>query len=93
MGKKRKGPISREVENLCYGLSSVRITDDTFKQGLRDILNEYGQTGYILQGIGMVIGKWLVQEPQFKDKVWSLANQVDTRIQDLFDKWVDGMKR
>ena len=93
MSKKKRGPISKKVETLCYGLSSGRINDDTFKQGLKDILDEYGKTGYILQGIGMVIGKWLVQEPIPKDRVWSLANQVDMRIQDLFDKWVDGMKK
>ncbi len=93
MSKKKRGPISKKVENLCYELSSGRINDDTFKQGLKDILDEYGKMGYILQGIGMVIGKWLVQEPKFKDKVWSLANQVDTKIRDLFDKWVDEMKK
>jgi hypothetical protein len=93
MSKRRRGPISKRVETLCYGLSSDRINDDTFKQGLKYILDEYGKTGYILQGIGMVVGKWLVQEPKFKDRVWGLANQVDMRIQDLFNKWVEVMKK
>lgn len=102
MSRRKRGPISKEVRNLCYRLFQGRITDNDFKKRIQDIIDKYGQSGYILQGIGLAIQKWGVNENGHKkwsinedeykkEKVWQLADEVDVRIRKLFENWVRKM--
>ncbi len=86
MSRRKRGPISKEVRNLCRGLFQGRITDNDFKGGIQNIIDEYGQARYILQGIGLAIQKWSINEDAHKrEKVWELANDVNVRIRELFE--------
>ena len=92
MSGRRKGPISKKVKHLCYGLFGGRITERDFQNSVREIIDEYGDTGYILQGIGMAIQKWSLAEGNSnKQKVWRLADGVDIRIRELFENWAEKM--
>jgi len=92
MGRRKRGPISKKVRDLCRGLFQGRITDSDFKKGIQDIIAQYGQSGYILQGIGMAIQKWSIDEDECKsEKAWKLADEVDVRIRELFENWVRKM--
>ena len=88
MSRKKKGPITKKVRNLCYDFYNNRITDNDFKDGILKIIEEYGRSGYILQGIGLAIMKWSTNKDELqKKKVWELVNDVDTRIIELLDNW------
>lgn len=94
MSKRTRGDISKKVRSSCTGLFNNKITDTQFKEGLKEILLEYGSTGYILQGIGLALHRVSsVYSSECEQRVWSLADQVDTRIRDLYDKRVDEMKK
>lgn len=87
MGRRKRGPISKKIRHLCYDLKNGSINDSTFKDEIQAIINEYGERGYILQGIGMAIQKWC----KGNKRVWRLADEVDVRIRRLFENWVEKM--
>ncbi len=41
------------MKHLCYDLTNGKIGESMFKEEIRTIIDEYGETGYVLQGIGM----------------------------------------
>lgn len=90
MGKRKRGPISKKVRELCCNWSDGRITDGDFTEGVRSLIIRHGETGYIFQGIGMAIEKWSTKYLSSEDKkqVWKLADEVDSRIRELFKNWV-----
>jgi len=69
-----------------------RISDEEFKNGIREIIEDYGRTGYVLQGIGLSIGRWLQgRNEREREMVWRLADEVDMKIRELFERWRDRM--
>ena len=95
MAKRKRGPISKKIRDLCYSLSSGRISEDQFKAGVIDIIQQYGYLGHACyQGIALAIAKWcsdLSQEE--KRDLWSLLYDVDPRIRKTFEHWVNSMMR
>jgi len=92
MARRRRGPISKAIKRLCSDLFHNRIDERQFKAELRAIIQTHGATGYVLQGIGMALDKWSQGfGDAFKEKVWGLADEVDPRIRDLFEKWKQRM--
>lgn len=87
MGRRKRGPISKRIRHLCYDLNSGNIEEITFKDEIRAIIDEHGETGYVLQGIGMAIHKWCGGD----ERVWRLVDEVDVRIRTLFENWIDKM--
>lgn len=78
---------------MCYDLLAGRISEDDFKIGIADIINEYGHLGYICyQAIGLAIAKWSggISEEN-KELVWKLADEVDPKIRKAFEHWVGRM--
>ena len=91
MGR-RRGPVSRRVRRLCHSYLAGRISDEEFKNGIREIIEDYGRTGYVLQGIGLSIGRWLQgRNEREREMVWRLADEVDMKIRELFERWRDRM--
>lgn len=64
MAKRKRGPISKAVRNRLLDLLTGRITDEGFKEGLRDIIIRHGKTGRVFLAIGEVL--------------WSLIGYEDT---------------
>ena len=90
MGR-RRGPVSRRVRRLCHNYLAGRISDEEFKNGIKEIIEEYGCTGYVLQGIGLSIDKWLRgRNKKEKEMVWGLVDEVNAKIRELFEKWRHG---
>jgi len=87
MGNRKRGPISKEIKCLCYELSNNKINENNFKEGIQKIINDYGETGYILQGIGMAVQKWCGDNKQ----IWKLIDEVDIRIRKQFENWLKKM--
>ena len=83
MGRRKRGPISKKIKHLCYNLNSNKIDDNIFKKEIQAIIDEYGKTGYVLQGIGMAVQKWCEGD----ERVWKLLDEVDVRIKTLFENW------
>lgn len=90
MGKRKRGPISKKVRELCCNWRDGRITDGDFKEGVQGLIIRYRETGYVLQDIGMAIEKWSTKylSPKDKKQVWKLADEVNSRIRELFKNWV-----
>lgn len=95
MGKRKRGPISKKVRELCCNWSDGRITDGDFKEGIRGLIIHYGETGYVLQDIGMATEKWSTKylSPESKKQVWELADEVNSKIRELFKNWVRMMSK
>ena len=55
MAKRKRGLISKAVRNLLLDLLAGRITDEGFKDGLRDIIIRRGETGRVFLAIGEVL--------------------------------------
>ena len=93
MGKRKRGPISKKVKELCCNWRDGRITDGDFKEGVQGLIIRHGKTGYVLQGIGMAVEKWSTKylSPEGKKQVWKFADEVNSRIRMLFDKWLEIM--
>lgn len=93
MARRKRGPISKRVRELCCYWRDGRITDKGFKEGIQGLIIHHGETGYVLQGIGMAIEKWSTKylPPRDKQKVWKLTNEADRRIRELLENWVDKM--
>jgi len=72
--------VYREVKN-------GKINESTFKEEIQTIIDEYGETGYVLQGIGMAIQKWCEDD----ERVWILIDEVDVKIRKQFENWVEKM--
>lgn len=90
MTKVARGPISKKVRNLCYDLRDGRITDEDFKEGIRNIIICYGETWRVFQNIGMVphglkIQKYLSEAD--KRRIWRLLDETDYRIREAFEIW------
>ena len=87
MARRRRGPISKAIKRLCSDLFHNRIDERQFKAELRAIIQTHGATGYVLQGIGMALDRWSQGFGNaFKEGVWELANEVDSKIYDLFER-------
>jgi len=85
MATRKRGPISKKVKNLCRNLFSRRISEEDFKKGLREIIEEHGRR---YQAIGLAIHKWSMHENERNRKlVWKLADEVDERIRASFIHW------
>jgi hypothetical protein len=88
IGRRKRGPISKKVKVLCQSLFEGKLGEKEFTQGIQEIINEYGNTGYILQGIGMALQKWSSNKNHSKrELVWKLADRVDVRIRNLYERW------
>lgn len=88
MGKRKIGPVSKKIKDLCHGLSGGQISKNDFKKGIQGIIDEYGESGYILQGIGIAIQKWY----KGNEQVWRLVDETDSRIRKQFENYVEKMK-
>lgn len=86
MGK-RRGDISKRIRSLCYELSQGKITEREFKNGIQELIDEYGTTGYMLQDIGMAAQKWCSHMGNYvPERFWVLLDEVDTRIRESYEK-------
>ncbi len=83
MRRRKRGPISKKIKYLCYDLSSGMINESDFKEGIQNIIDDNGETGYILKGIGMAVQKWC----KGNERVWRLVDEVDVRIRIQFENW------
>ena len=89
MVRRKRGPISKRIKILCYRLLKDEISGDEFKEEIREILDKYGRTGYILQGIGLATSKWMEDRTNYeRERVWKLLNEVDDRIKKLYEAWI-----
>ena len=89
MSRKKRGPVAKEVRNLYYSLLHGRISEEEFKGAIFEIINVYGDSGYILQGIGLTIQSCLQNaKDSEREKVWGLVCETDIRIWVCFDNWV-----
>ena len=94
MSKRKRGDIAKEIRTQCSGLYNGKITDAQFKERIKELLLEYGGTGFILQGIGLALHRIsAVYGSDFEQRVWRLADQVDSRIRSLYDNWWQKMQR
>jgi len=92
MAKRKRGPISKRIRILCRRLLRCEISDDAFKEEIKEILDKYGSSGYVLQGIGLATAKWIEGEDDYKkERVWRLLSEVDIRIKELYERWKEIM--
>ncbi len=91
--RKRRGPISKAVRNLCSATLLDPIDKSKFKDELREIVNEYKMASgnRVFQSVGMVIQNWAVEYPRDKPKIeetWQLVDAVEPKIRQAYDKYV-----
>lgn len=90
VARRKRGPISKKVRNLCYDLRDGRIMDEDFQEGIRNIIIRHGETYRVLQNIGMVPHGLKIQEylsEADKTRIWRLLDEVDYRIREAFEIW------
>jgi len=92
--RKRRGPISKAVRNLCSGTLLEPVNKPEFKKGLREIIDEY--PSYLRQ-IGMAIQGWIKDYINDilnkKDEIWQLVDEVEPEIRREYEKWANIMSR
>ena len=94
MSKRARGDISKKIRDLCFTLSNNKITDTQFKIGIKEIISEYSGMAVIFQDIGLSIQKESLKYGDvLNQRVWKLADQVDNRIRDSYDKWWQKMQQ
>lgn len=82
MARKGYGPISRAIKKLCVQLCLMNGSEAEFKDGLRKLVH----TDASFHAIGTSLQKWAVElckddiNKDGIDRVWRLADEVDTRI-------------
>jgi len=82
--RKRRGPIVKDIRNLCSRTLLEPVNKPEFKKGLRKIIDEY--PSYLRQ-IGMVMQAWIVEYiPNKKDEIWRLVGEVQPKIRQKFEK-------
>ena len=81
--RKRRGPISKAVRNLCSSTFLELVNKPEFKKGLRKSIDEYPSA---LGNIGMAIQGWVREHPDKKDEIWQLVDEVEPRIREQFEK-------
>lgn len=87
MVKKKSGPISKVVKELCVKLCLMNGSEAEFKDGLRKLAH----TDASFHAIGTSLQKWAVELCKDDiDRVWRLADQVDVRIRKAWQKHRDG---
>jgi len=92
MAKRRRGPISKAVRNLCSATLLDFINKFKFKDGLQSIINEYEPAlgNIALQDIGMAIQRWAVEyRLDIKDEIWQLVDEVEPEIRQKYEKWAN----
>lgn len=84
MARKKYGPISKVVKELCIQLCLMNGSEAEFKDGLRKLIH----TDASFHAIGTSLQKWTVElckdDPE---RVWKLADQVDIRIRKAWQKY------
>ena len=89
--RKKRGPISKTVRNLCLGTLLEPVNKPEFKKGLRKIVDEYQP---YLRQIGMVIQVWIVEyRHDIRDEIWRLVDDVEPRIRQQYEKWANSYFR
>ena len=84
MTKRKRGPISKVVKELCVNLCLMNGSDADFKDGLRKLVH----TDASLHAIGASLQKWAVELCKDDiDRVWRLADEVDPRIRKAWQKY------
>ena len=87
MTRKSYGPISKAVKKLCVQLCLMNGSEAEFKDGLRKLVHTDGS----FHAIGTSLQKWALEFCKDDiDRVWRLADQVDTRIRKAWLKHRDG---
>lgn len=81
--RRKTGPISKAVKQLCVKLCLMNSSEAEFKDGLRKLVH----TDASFPAIGTSLQKWTLElckdDPQ---RVWKLANEVDVRIRQGWEK-------
>jgi len=86
MTKRKRGPISKVVKELCVNLCLMNGSDADFKDGLRKLV----LTDASSHAIGASLQKWVVEfckDDAERERVWRLADQVDIRIRKAWEKY------
>ena len=83
MAKTKKGPITKSVEELCIRLCLMNGSETHFKKGLSEIVQQYGH----FQAISMSLRKHTMELCEDDTRVWRLADEVDTRIRQAWEKY------
>jgi len=90
--RKRRGPISKAVRNLCSGTLLEPVNKPEFKKGLREIIDEYPsylrQIGMAIQGCNK---DYINDIPNKKDEIWRLVDEVEPEIRQEYEKWANIM--
>ena len=93
--RKKRGPLSKTVKELCFELLHENAAETDFKQGLSDLIHDYSKLGKVcFQDIGMALQKWATEySPDRVQEVWQLADEVDQRIRKGWAHWRNSMFR
>jgi len=89
MGKRKRGPISKKVKRLCYSLFSGDISEEDFKNGIQEIIDEYSYLRHLCyQDIGLAVAHWTSHMDKIKmERLWKLVDEVNPRIKEAFEHW------
>lgn len=83
MDRKKPGPISKAIKDLCIQLCLMNGSEAEFKDGLTKLIH----TGASFHSIGTSLQKWTLElcksDPE---RVWKLADQVDIGIRKAWQK-------
>ena len=84
MARKKYGPISKAIKELCVRLCLMNGSEAEFKDGLRKLVH----TGASFDAIAKSLRKWSLEicrdDPE---RPWRLADQVDMRIRKAWQKY------
>lgn len=90
MAKRRIGPISREIRNICSDFSNGKINLDEFKNGVSEVIMRYhDHPGNVYQNVGMALFKW-GQEKKIND-IMKIADEIEPEIKKSFINWASYM--
>jgi len=88
--RRKPGPVSKPVKELCIKLCLMNGSEAEFKDGLRKLVH----TDASFHAIGTSLQKWALELCKDNtERVWKLADQVDIRIRRAWEKHRDGYSR
>ena len=89
MPRKRRGPMAKDIDNLCVRLCLGNGTEAEFKETLTGIIRQYGgPRSATLGNIGRALQRSIVEYCRDKmDYIWMLADDVEPKIRGAWERY------
>lgn len=93
MARRKRGPISKEIRNVCNDYSMDKIDREELKNYIKKIIDVYQDyPGSIYQNIGMALAKWGKERAMLtEEEIWALADEVNPQIKQAYYNWIAAM--